>query len=70
MAMGNFTIILSIRVPTGLIAAKVPPIELELPGPVAKQVTPAFAAIFIQGSNGLSPSIACTCGVTGSFSSL
>ena len=44
--MGNFTIILSIRVPTGLIAAKVPPIELELPGPVAKQVTPAFAAIF------------------------
>lgn len=25
-------------------AAKVPPIALELPGPVAKQVTPAFAA--------------------------
>ena len=48
----------------------VPPRTLELPGPVATVVTPASLAYSKASSKGLIPSIALSCGVIGSLSSL
>jgi len=70
MATGSRTIMLSTRSPTVFIARKVPPSTLALPGPVQTQVTPALRASASEGSRGLMPSMARSCGVQMSFISL
>ena len=52
MATSALTSMFSTRTPQGLIAAKVPPSTLALPGPTHMQVTPASRASFSAKSMG------------------
>ena len=70
MATGSLTTMLSTRSPTVLMARKVPPSTLALPGPVQTQVTPALRAERKLGSRGLMPSMPRSWGQQISFISL
>ena len=58
MAASGLMHMSSMQVPMGLNAAKVPPMTLELPGPVHSVVTPPSAASCSDSSKGLRPSMA------------
>ena len=70
MASGSRTTMSSTRLPQSLMAAKVPPTTLALPGPVQAVVTPPLRALSKASSMGLMESMARSWGVTGSTISL